>query len=242
MRLRPKNWLEFQHYKDRSPPWIKLHRKLLDDRAFNSLPLASMALAPFLWLLASESKDGWFEGGHEELAFRLRWKVKDIEVGLNALIASGFFEVEHNASAPLAEGLQLATPETERETQVQREREREIPARKRASKPLLVEHESFTAFWDAYPDSRARLDAVKAYGQALTRAAPEEILAGARRYAVEVRGEPKKFIKVAGGWLRDERWRDGESANVIPITAFNSPEEIEGQRLAKERLYGKTGN
>jgi hypothetical protein len=28
--LRVKNWSEFQHYKDRNPPWIKLHRTLLD--------------------------------------------------------------------------------------------------------------------------------------------------------------------------------------------------------------------
>jgi hypothetical protein len=33
-----KNWSEFQHYKDRNPPWIKLHRALLDDYAFAALP------------------------------------------------------------------------------------------------------------------------------------------------------------------------------------------------------------
>ena len=30
-RLHIKNWGEFQHYKKRNPPWIKLHKKLLDD-------------------------------------------------------------------------------------------------------------------------------------------------------------------------------------------------------------------
>ena len=50
-RIRPKNWHSFQHYKDRDPTWIKLHKKLLDDYEFQSLPLASRALAPMLWLL-----------------------------------------------------------------------------------------------------------------------------------------------------------------------------------------------
>jgi hypothetical protein len=34
MKLIPKNWGKFQHYKDRCPPWIKLHRDLLNDREF----------------------------------------------------------------------------------------------------------------------------------------------------------------------------------------------------------------
>jgi len=31
--LRVKNWGKFQHYKDRNPPWIKLHRGLLGGSA-----------------------------------------------------------------------------------------------------------------------------------------------------------------------------------------------------------------
>ena len=32
-----KNFEQFQHYKDRNPPWIKLWTKLLDDYEFNEL-------------------------------------------------------------------------------------------------------------------------------------------------------------------------------------------------------------
>ena len=39
-RLRIKNWAEFQHYRTRRPPWIKLHRGLLDDYAWHCLPEA----------------------------------------------------------------------------------------------------------------------------------------------------------------------------------------------------------
>ena len=38
MSLTPRNWHEFQQYKDRKPDWIKLHRGLLDDFEFQSLP------------------------------------------------------------------------------------------------------------------------------------------------------------------------------------------------------------
>lgn len=50
--LSVKNWEKFQHYKDRSPPWIKLHRELLTSEAWvlgndssRLLQVASMLLA-----------------------------------------------------------------------------------------------------------------------------------------------------------------------------------------------------
>ena len=122
MRLIPKNWLKFQHYKDRCPPWIKLHRDILNDRVFASLPIASKALAPLLWLLASESKDGSFDAASEELAFRLHIASKDIDAGLKPLIEKGFFV---DASTMLAPCLQPAIPERERETEREREIERD---------------------------------------------------------------------------------------------------------------------
>ena len=114
MLLKPKNWAVFQHYKDRCPPWIKLHRDLLNDRVFMCLPLASKALAPLLWLLASESKDGAFDGSVDELVFRLHITPKDYEDGIKPLIHKGFFVV---ASGMLADSYQDAIPETERETE-----------------------------------------------------------------------------------------------------------------------------
>jgi hypothetical protein len=118
MLLQPKNWAVFQHYKDRCPPWIKLHRDLLNDRVFMCLPLASKALAPLLWLLASESKDGTFDGSLDELVFRLHITPKDYQDGVKPLIDKGFFVV---ASGVLAECYQVAIPETERETETKKE-------------------------------------------------------------------------------------------------------------------------
>jgi hypothetical protein len=41
LKIKPKKWNEFQHYRDRDPTWIKLHKRLLDDCEFQSMPLAS---------------------------------------------------------------------------------------------------------------------------------------------------------------------------------------------------------
>ena len=112
MLLQPKNWAVFQHYKDRCPPWIKLHRDLLNDRSFMRLPIASKALAPMLWLLASESKDGVFDGSLDELVFRLHITPKEYQDGVKPLIDNDFFIL---VSGVLAERKQVAIPETETE-------------------------------------------------------------------------------------------------------------------------------
>lgn len=116
MILTPKNWHSFQHYSRRNPPWIKLHRALLDDYEFSMLPVESRALAPMLWLIASESKDGCIQMSSEALAFRLRASIESIEAGLKPLVLSGFFV---DASGALANRLQCATPETETETEAE---------------------------------------------------------------------------------------------------------------------------
>ena len=130
-----KNWSKFQHYKDRSPPWIKLQHELLDDFDFARLPIASKALAPLLWLLASESTDGSVQIDVEWLAFRLRWPDKDISDGLTPLIEKGFVLVASDALAPCS---QNACLETEGETEGEGEKRprKRSKGEKTAKKPM----------------------------------------------------------------------------------------------------------
>ena len=160
-RLITKNWTEFQHYKDRSPPWIKLHKELLDDRKYQSLPLASRALAPMLWLLASESKDGSFDGDPEELAFRLRASLKDVTAGLQPLIDKGFFSF---ASTPLAERLRGACLEGEAETE--REAEKKPRKARATSLPENFEPSERVSAWateKGFSDIAPHFDAFVSY-------------------------------------------------------------------------------
>jgi len=159
MLLQPKNWAVFQHYKDRCPPWIKLHRDLLNNRSYISLPIASKALAPMLWLLASESKDGVFDGSLDELVFRLHISAKEYEDGIKPLIDKEFFVV---VSGVLAERLRTAIPETERETETETETKRE---KKTLGKRLATDF-SFPLEWEQFcKETRPELHPTRIFDQ-----------------------------------------------------------------------------
>lgn len=131
VRITPKNWKAFQHYGNRKPPWIKLHRSLLDDFAFACLPLASKALAPCLWLLASEREDAVIEATIDEIAFRVRMTPAEVRSGIKGLIDKGFFL---DASNTLAERKQSASLDIERETEKEVEKEKEREGRTRGAR------------------------------------------------------------------------------------------------------------
>jgi hypothetical protein len=88
------------------------------------LPIASKALAPMLWLLASESKDGVFDGSLDELVFRLHITKKEYQDGIKPLIDNDFFIL---VSGVLAERKQDAIPETEGEREGETEKETDTP-------------------------------------------------------------------------------------------------------------------
>lgn len=48
-----KNWSKFQHYKHRSPPWIKLYRNLFSDPAYRKLKDREKLQLISIWLLAA---------------------------------------------------------------------------------------------------------------------------------------------------------------------------------------------
>lgn len=158
MRLTVRNWAQFQHYKDRSPPWIRLHRGLLDNKDFQRLPVESRALAPMLWLLASESVDGVIDATYDDLAFRLRTDERSIEQAIRPLVQRGFFVLEQDDSDVLAECERVATPETETEAETEADSETEALSEAdasqsfgkaaRAAKPRRKAESGPT--WDAY--------------------------------------------------------------------------------------------
>jgi len=110
--LRVKNWAEFQHYKDRNPPWIKLHRTLLDDYEFACLQDASKLHLMLLWLLASQS-EGRIPNDPKFLQGKLGLKSAP---DLKPLIDHGFLIQEQSASKPLAPDASKLRLETEAET------------------------------------------------------------------------------------------------------------------------------
>ena len=121
-----KNFEKFQHYKDRNPPWIKLHRALLDDYEFARLQDASKAHLMLLWLLASQLNN--------KIPDDPKW-IKN-RLGLTAVIdiklleEKGFLILMQDASTPLAK----CSPE--REAEAERERP---PIPPKVSKMIFME-------------------------------------------------------------------------------------------------------
>lgn len=102
--FRVRNLDKYQHYRDRNPPWIKLHQSVTEDTAFALLPDAAKGHLVLIWLLASRMDnrlplDPVFIGA--------RINARD-PVDLNLLVESGFLELvplaarKRAASKPLA--------------------------------------------------------------------------------------------------------------------------------------------
>jgi hypothetical protein len=147
-----RNFERFQHYKDRSPPWIKLYNELLDDYRFGLLPDASKLHLVAIWLLASRFNN--------RIPHDPGWIAKRISaterVDLTLLQSAGFIEVRAARSVK-ARRKQSACPEREAETETETEKEKmdssagadPSPANPKTGKKIYPA--LFEEFWRAYP-------------------------------------------------------------------------------------------
>ena len=104
------NFERFQHYKDRSPPWIKFYNSTLDDYAYCKLPDSSKAHLHAIWLLASRNNN--------MIPYDAEWLKAQIsateDIDLQILEDSGFIVSEQGRSNVLATRKQSAIPEESR--------------------------------------------------------------------------------------------------------------------------------
>ena len=114
--LKIKNWGKFQHFKDRTPPWVKLYRDLLDDPDWHELDGESAKTLIMLWLIASE--DETHEGklpDTRKLAFRLRTNETKLK---QQLIKLEHWLIQDDIKM-ISERYQDDAPETETETETE---------------------------------------------------------------------------------------------------------------------------
>ena len=83
-----KGWETFQHYKRRNPPWIKLHRSLLDDYEFSSMSEKSRLHLVLIWLYASQNN-----GKVPNDKKFLERKLDIVDLDLEEIVSAGFLEV-----------------------------------------------------------------------------------------------------------------------------------------------------
>ena len=105
------NWASFQHYRDRAPPWIKLHRELLSSRVWvNSTDQSRvLAIASMLLAAATDNKIP------NDPAYVRRVAYLDGDPDFAPLIANGFIEIIDEDGNLLADASELqATARTEK--------------------------------------------------------------------------------------------------------------------------------
>lgn len=204
--LRVKNWADFQHYKDRNPPWIKLHRALLDDYEFAALPDVSKGHLVLIWLFASQN-DGRIPEDAKFLQAKLSLKgLPDLEM----LIIKGFLIPEQNASvmlAPCEQGagdlLDLARSREERREEERRDGD--------------DGSRHFDSFWALYPRKVAKQDAAKAWAKLKLKNGDFERVLAALAVAKQSDQWSKdngRFIPHASTWLNGKRFEDDHHAGA----------------------------
>ena len=119
-----RNWGKHQHYRDRNPPWIKLHRELLTSHTWVGADDASRALAIAIMLLAAANGNRI----PADPAYIKRVAYLNSQPDFSFLIKSEFIDIvdeNGNASNTLADASTMqayARPETETETETETEK------------------------------------------------------------------------------------------------------------------------
>ena len=131
-----KNWANLQHFKDRSPPWIKLYREILYQRDIMTISDRNFKVLICLWLIASEDKQ---QSGTlpaiSDIAFKLRLPEHEINKSLQELKDFLIFDDINMIS----ERYQVDAPETETETETETEKKVFVAASKKKKKLSLDE-------------------------------------------------------------------------------------------------------
>jgi len=124
-------WTNFQHYKDRDPPWIKLHCKLIDNFAYTLLQDASRSHLMGIWVLAARY--------HNAIPNHAEWIARRLQttspVDLDVLVAAGFITISKSVLATCQQSACLET-ETYTEETYTEETETETASVAAATKPL----------------------------------------------------------------------------------------------------------
>jgi len=176
--------------------WIKLYRKLLDDRQFGLLDGESVKLLIHLWLIAAEtdSTDGTLPS-HADIAWRLRTDEKSIVTGISQL--SHWIEIDD--SMMIYDCSEVARPEKNREEKRERREEAEY-TRTRIN--------DFDAFWRAYPKRVGKQAAKRAWRKVLSKLPQIDDLVAITEQQTQWSQWKEGYIPNPSTWLNAGRWED----------------------------------
>lgn len=210
MKYEITNWRDHQHYKDRNPPWIKLHFSLLSSEDWVSFNDQSRVLMVACMLIGSRT-EGIIDGSPKGLEYLRRVAYLNTKPNLNQLIQTNFLTLLADASALQAD----ARPETETE-------ERQIRGETETETELctIPTASQFDRFWKAYPKKISKGDAEKAWETGKCDRHIEAILQSLEKHKVwhDWTKEGGKFIPHPATWLRRIGWE-----NELEVVGLSTP-------------------
>lgn len=217
MFYRIKNWEIHQHYKDRSPPWIKLHRKLLTSETWVTLDDASRVLAIACMLVAADTNNKITKNAQHLMRVAYLNQLPDFAPLLDVQFIEEYEETEAtlaDASKTLASGTKRLTRDRDRE------RERIRSNVSHSTSQTLSFPPGFAEFWEAYPRKIAKGAAMKAFAKLR---ADDALLASilkavaAARNSDQWKADGGKWIPHPATWLNGRRWEDEIEAESDPF-------------------------
>jgi hypothetical protein len=242
------NFEEYQHYRDRNPPWIKLYNKLLVSYEFSLLKDNAKWHFCAMLLLASKL-DNKIPADPEWIARQIGASSR---VDLQALADAGLIHASN-----LSATCYTLSASTERETETETETEKNPPyppqggllrlerrGTKRALGGIAVPYpEGFSAAWSAYPHFEARSKKILA-GKVWSDLGLEALSTSVLEWIAYQRGtsdwakEGGRMVPGMQVWLKGvDFWEKPRSAAKVAVLEENrllTPEEI-AQRRARER-------
>lgn len=208
-RFRIVEWGKYQHYKNRNPPWIKLHREILTSRMWVGSSDETRVLALSCMLLAAASDNSI----PMDPAYMKRVAYLNKPPNLKPLIDIGFIEIIDNNDT-CKQMLADARPEKEKEKEESRGETPIVPV----NGDGVVER--FETFWKAYPRKVGKGEARKSW----VRLKPGADLLAKMLIAIDdARRSPgwlpdktgKAYIPNPATWLNQERWDDQPNVLVV---------------------------
>ena len=218
-------WSKFQHYKNRTPPWLKLHRDLLNNYAFRDLPDASKAHLIMIWLLASQL-DNIIPDDPEWIRERINCNEK---VDLNVLIKNNFLsKTDGHASI-----------ETEAEVKAEVEILKPPVKSKPKGRPK-VGQKLFHKFYEVYPVHKSAKRAKANWERDKLDDKFDMIVADIKNRLLNDRQWIEGFIPHPSTYLNQELWTDEVSPRSSSRTGNGIGRQDPGARhqSALDRKHG----
>ena len=208
-KIRFKNWEEYQHYKDRAPPWIKLHFSILSSRHWIKLDESGKLLAIVCMMIASRNA-GEVECDEEYVMAVGNLKKRPdfdslVECGLCEYCDGLLDKCNHDASN-LQQG-SVSTSSLSLILPLSSDVEKSKIDGFEGSKKDVDDHDA-NLIYAAYPRKVARKLAMRAIIRAMEKTPAELLFQLTKSYSEARRGQDENYTPHPATWFNQERFND----------------------------------